>query len=89
VLLRLGVLIRFIPVAVIIGFTNGIAVLIMSSQMKDFFGLHIHPLPADFFHLVASLVEHASSLNTAALALALASLGLLVFLQTPVAQGLA
>ena len=80
-LLRLGVLIRFIPVAVIIGFTNGIAVLIMLSQMKDFFGLHIHPLPADFFHLVASLVEHANSLNTAALALALASLGLLVFWQ--------
>lgn len=34
--LRLGVLIRFIPVAVIIGFTNGIAVLIFLSQMKDF-----------------------------------------------------
>ena len=79
--LRLGVLIRFIPVAVIIGFTNGIAVLILLSQMKDFFGLHIHPLPADFFHLLASLAEHADTLNTAALALALASLGLLLLWQ--------
>ena len=80
--LRLGVLIRFIPVAVIIGFTNGIAVLIFLSQMKDFFGLHIHPLPADFFHLLASLAEHADTLNTAALALAMASLGLLVLWQS-------
>ena len=79
--LRLGVLIRFIPVAVIIGFTNGIAVLILLSQMKDFFGLHIHPLPADFFRLLASLAEHADTLNNAALALALASLGLLLLWQ--------
>jgi SulP family sulfate permease len=80
-MLRLGLLIRFIPVALIIGFTNGIAVLILLSQMKDFFGLHIHPLPPDFFHLLASLAEHADTLNTAALALALASLGLLVLWQ--------
>ena len=80
--LRLGVLIRFIPVAVIIGFTNGIAVLIFLSQMKDFFGLHIHPLPADFFHLLGSLAEHANTLNSAALSLALASLGLLVLWQS-------
>ena len=79
--LRLGVLIRFIPVAVIIGFTNGIAVLILLSQMKDFFGLHIHPLPADFFHMVTALAEHADTINTAALGLALASLGLLVLWQ--------
>ncbi|MEY4075363.1 MAG: C4-dicarboxylic acid transporter DauA, partial [Pseudomonadota bacterium] len=37
-LMRLGTLIRFIPVAVVIGFTNGIAVLIMVSQIKDFLG---------------------------------------------------
>ena len=80
-MLRLGLLVRFIPVALIIGFTNGIAVLILLSQMKDFFGLHIHPLPPDFFHLLASLAKHADTLNTAALALALASLGLLVLWQ--------
>ena len=40
-LLRLGTLIRFIPVAVVLGFTNGIAVLILLSQLKDFLGLKI------------------------------------------------
>lgn len=80
-ILRLGVLIRFIPVAVIIGFTNGIAVLIFLSQMKDFFGVHIHPLPADVVHLLAALITHADTLNTAALSLALGSLGLLVLWQ--------
>ena len=80
-MLRLGVLIRFIPVAVIIGFTNGIAVLIFLSQMKDFFGLHIHPLPTDVLHLLKALIEHADTLNTAALSLSLGSLGLLVLWQ--------
>jgi SulP family sulfate permease len=46
---RLGTLVRFIPVAVIIGFTNGIAVLIGLSQIKDFFGLSIDKMPAEFF----------------------------------------
>jgi SulP family sulfate permease len=44
-LMRLGNLIRFIPVAVVIGFTNGIAVLIMLSQIKDFLGLPVSNLP--------------------------------------------
>jgi len=80
-MLRLGVLIRFIPVALIIGFTNGIAVLIFVSQLKDFVGLHLHPLPADFFNLLAALVEHADTFNSAAFSVALASLGLLVLWQ--------
>jgi SulP family sulfate permease len=50
--------------------------------MKDFFGLHIHPLPADFYHLLGSLADHADTLNTAALSLAFASLGLLVLWQS-------
>ena len=81
-LMRLGVLIRFIPVAVIIGFTNGIALLIFVSQMKDFFGLHIHPLPTDVLHLVSALIEQADTVNTAALSLALGSLGVLVLFQS-------
>ena len=43
-LLRLGTLIRFIPVAVVIGFTNAIAVLIMLSQVKDFLGLNVQKM---------------------------------------------
>ncbi len=46
---RLGNLIRFIPIAVVIGFTNGIAVLIALSQVKDALGLKVQSMPADFF----------------------------------------
>ena len=75
---RLGTLIRFIPVAVVIGFTNGIAVLIMLSQVKDFLGLKITTMPADFFGILSALAASLHSLNLAALLVALGSLSLLV-----------
>jgi SulP family sulfate permease len=77
-LFRLGSLIRFIPVAVVIGFTNGIAVLIMLSQVKDFLGLPIDAMPADFFGILNALSSHLSRTNLAALLVALGSLSLLV-----------
>lgn len=46
-LARLGSMIRFIPYPVVIGFTSGIAVIILSTQIRDFFGLQT-ALPADF-----------------------------------------
>ncbi len=80
-LLRLGTLIRFIPVAVVIGFTNGIAVLIMVSQLKDFFGLQVSAMPADFFGILATLSENAHTLNTTALAVSASALAGLIFWQ--------
>jgi SulP family sulfate permease len=77
-LFRLGSLIRFIPVAVVIGFTNGIAVLIMLSQIKDLLGLKVMSMPADFFGIVNTLWLNIHSANLAALLLALASLSLVV-----------
>jgi len=77
-LFRLGSLIRFIPVSVVIGFTNGIAVLIMLSQIKDFLGLKIVSMPADFFGMLHALWNNLHSANLASLLLALASLSLLV-----------
>jgi len=77
-LFRLGTLIRFIPVSVVIGFTNGIAVLIMLSQIKDFLGLKITTLPADFFGMLNALNLHLHTTNLAALLVALGSLSLLV-----------
>jgi SulP family sulfate permease len=77
-LFRLGNLIRFIPVSVVIGFTNGIAVLIMLSQIKDFLGLKIISMPADFFGMLHALWHNLHSANLASLLLALASLSLLV-----------
>ena len=60
---KLGTLIRFIPVAVVIGFTNGIAVLIALSQIKDFLGLQVTALPADFFGMLSTLRVALPSLN--------------------------
>jgi SulP family sulfate permease len=80
-LLRLGTLIRFIPVAVVIGFTNGIAVLIMVSQLKDFFGLQVKAMPADFFGILRTLNDSFGTLNAEALGLALVCLAVLAFWQ--------
>jgi SulP family sulfate permease len=78
-LLKLGTLVRFIPVAVIIGFTNGIAVLIALSQVKDFLGLRIANMPAQFTGMLQALWQALPSLNLHALGLAAASLTILVF----------
>ncbi len=45
---RLGTLLKFIPYPLTVGFTSGIALIIFSSQLNDFLGLHIASLPADF-----------------------------------------
>jgi SulP family sulfate permease len=75
---KLGSLIRFIPVAVVIGFTNGIAVLIALSQIKDFLGLSIPTMPADFFSMLSSLHKALPTLSWSATALALACLAVIV-----------
>ena len=75
---RLGTLVRFIPIAVIIGFTNGIAILIGLSQIKDFFGLKIEKMPAQFFQALQTLYQAADTVNPVALALACASLVVLI-----------
>jgi SulP family sulfate permease len=77
-LFRLGSLIRFIPVSVVIGFTNGIAVLIMLSQVKDLLGLKIQSMPADFFSSLKVLGQNLHTTNLAALLVALGSLSLLI-----------
>ncbi len=61
--LRLGVLVRYIPVAIVTGFTNGIAVLIGLAQLKDFLGLRIEHMPADFFGQIGALRAHIDTLN--------------------------
>jgi len=64
--LRLGAWVRYIPVSIVIGFTNGIAVLIGLSQLKDFFGLPIRQMPADFFSQLQLIGSHLSQMNWAA-----------------------
>ena len=75
---RLGTLIRFIPISVVIGFTNGIAVLIGVSQIKEFLGLQVASMPADFFGVLSTLYKNISTINWEATALAFLCLVLIV-----------
>ncbi len=75
---RLGVLVRFIPVAVVIGFTNAIAVLIALSQVKDFFGLQVKAVPADLFGMVQVLWAAASTVNPHAVLVSSGSLAMIL-----------
>jgi len=77
---KLGTLVRYVPVSIVVGFTNGIAVLIVLSQVKDLFGLTIAKMPADFFSQLRAIAENIGSLNLYALALGLTCLiGLLIW----------
>jgi SulP family sulfate permease len=78
-LTRIGSLIRYIPVAIVIGFTNGIAVLIGLSQVKEILGLRIEKMPADFFGATRAIAGAIDTLSLPTLVLGLACLLLLVF----------
>lgn len=77
-LARMGQLIRFIPVTVVIGFTNGIAVVIFLAQIKDFFGLKIDSLPAEFFLRIKTLAAYADTVDLPTLGLASACFAFLL-----------
>ncbi len=70
-LFRLGTLVRYVPVSVVIGFTNGIAVLIGLSQVRDLLGLDIAKMPADFFKQIGAIASHLHGINLYALGLGL------------------
>src|ERR1700675_4797104 len=71
----LGTAVKFIPRPVVVGFTNGIAVIIASTQIKDFFGLKVEKVPGDFFARMEILAR-----NFRTLSLIQTSLGVLAFL---------
>ncbi|MDX1935378.1 MAG: SulP family inorganic anion transporter [Capsulimonadales bacterium] len=70
----LGKTIRFIPRPVTIGFTNGIAVLIASTQIKDFLGLQVSKVPGEFLERMRLLAVHLSTTQWPTLAVSGASL---------------
>src|SRR5215831_16677015 len=74
----LGTAVKYIPRAVVIGFTNGIAVLIASTQLKDFFGLSIAHVPGDFLGRLGAVAEHWNTLSPQATAVAVSSLVLIL-----------
>src|SRR5579862_4783555 len=76
----LGTAVRFIPRPIVIGFTNGIALLIASTQIKDFLGLKMKENPSEFFARMRALADHIGTANLTALAVGLGSLALIVFI---------
>ena len=76
---RLGTMIKFIPYPVTMGFTSGIAVLIFSTQIKDFLGLTVDKVPSEFAEKMKVLFEHIGTVQGPTLALAAASLAIIVF----------
>ena len=77
-----GTAVKFIPRPVVIGFTNGIAVLIASTQVKDFFGLHLDKVPGVFWLRVEALARSFHTLSFAATALAVFTLLMLIICRT-------
>ena len=76
--LRAGRLVAFVPEAVVNGFTIGIAIIIATSQIKDFLGLTIAELPADFLEKMPALWQARATLNLPALGIAVLALALIV-----------
>lgn len=76
--LKLGTMIRFIPISVVIGFTNGIAVVIFLSQIKDFLGLQIERMPGEFFGKMEALYGALHTAHAPTIALSVVSLLVLV-----------
>lgn len=77
-LARLGSLVQFIPYPVVTGFTSGIAVVIFSSQVKDFLGLRMGAVPADFVEKWRALAAHLGDLTPAAAGVAAGTLAVML-----------
>lgn len=78
---KLGALVKFIPHPVVTGFTAGIAVIIASSQVKDFLGLSIATVPADFLPKWQAYLGALGSIHPATLAIGVGSLAVIIGLR--------
>jgi SulP family sulfate permease len=78
----LGTAVKFIPRSVVIGFTNGIGVLIASTQIRDFFGLQLTSVPGDFLGRAKALIAHAGTASSVTTALAAATVVTILLLRT-------
>ncbi|HWX53406.1 MAG TPA: sulfate permease [Verrucomicrobiae bacterium] len=74
----LGTAVKFIPRPVVLGFTNGIAVLIASTQLKDFFGLRVDHMPGDFLGRMEAVVHNFRTLSVPETSLSVLALALIL-----------
>src|ERR1700732_2610326 len=75
----MGTAVKYFPRPVIIGFTNGIAILIASTQIRDFFGLRMDHVPGDFFHRMGAFGTAWNTISMPATALAILSIAIMIF----------
>lgn len=76
---RLGSVIKFIPYPLIVGFTSGIALIIFSSQVKDFFGLQMGNVPADFIEKWSAYFQHFSFISINAIIISLSTVLITIY----------
>ncbi|MGL4541730.1 MAG: SulP family inorganic anion transporter, partial [Polymorphobacter sp.] len=81
---RAGQLVKFVPAPVVTGFTAGIALIIATSQIKDFFGLSMAEVPADFLPKWQAYLHDAATINWAAAAVGAGALALIIGLRRTV-----
>ncbi|CEP81425.1 hypothetical protein UT300013_14300 [Paraclostridium sordellii] len=78
-LLRFGSLIKYVPQTITVGFTSGIAVTLLTTQLKDFFGLEIKDVPAEFIGKIESYIHHISTFDIVSFLIGLACIFILVY----------
>jgi sulfate permease, SulP family len=78
-LFRLGTLIKFIPIPLVVGFTSGIALIIFTSQIKDFLGLNISNLPTEFIQKWLVYITNLDNVNFYSIGIAIATILLSVY----------
>jgi len=78
-LLKMGSLIKFIPYPITTGFTSGIALVIFSTQLKDFLGLNIREVPAEFFPKYQTYLTNLDKISYQSLAIGILSLLVIIF----------
>ena len=76
---KLGSMIKFIPYPVTMGFTSGIAVLIFSTQIKDFFGLQVEKVPSEFIEKMRVLIGGLGTTQWLTLVVSAVSLAIILF----------
>ena len=73
-LIKLGGVIQYIPYPIVTGFTSGIAVVLLSTQVKDFFGLDLAEAPSEFLPKWGAYISHVDSVDVTTLLVGMVSL---------------
>src|SRR2546428_4852070 len=75
----MGSMVKYFPRPVVVGFTNGIAILIASTQIRDLFGLKMDHVPGDFFHRMMAFANTWNTFSVPATAVSILSIAVMVF----------